>query len=629
MRARRPWWGARLLPLAALAIGCQGVTLDDTSQLQVTASPTTFDFGAVEVGQASAPRGFSVVGQGTGASYDTIAGVIENCPDFTLAGFNQTFPAVVSRICETEPGFMFCYSDSELHFTGAFAPTGPGLRSCVITIDNANPVSVDRTITLMGTGTQINYEISLLQPTTGAIDFGQIVVAQTSTPSQVVVRNDGVMNLSITTALADPTGWYNVTSGPAAVSLAPGATQVWELVCRPSAAGTQTASRFQITSNDPDEPFLELALACTGIQSDLAISPAPITFPPALVGASSSIDVNLTNSGSAPLVLTAADATGPGISVTTGPGATTLGPGQSTTMLLGFSPSADGDVSGMLHVESNAGPRDVPIVGPGRVAGFSITPAGSHDLGPICAGQMAQQLFVAVNTGSGNFTVTSAEVDGGFALSNVSPPTLPTTLSAGGGSAASFMVSAAPAAEGPMSGTLRVATDIPGPGGNEFTVALAALGLPGGVNVTPLMLEAGAAPVGDGAGVHPITVSNCGAAALTVLATTIEGVDAADFEVVVAPPALTAPPGQDLTWQIELRPQTVGDKQAVFRITHDSGVLEVPLTGTGFTTDPPIDEGPTDERGSYYACQAAGGGGAGAGLLLGLALLIGRRRRQR
>ncbi len=58
-------------------------------------------------------------------------------------------------------------------------------------------------------------------------------------------------------------------------------------------------------------------------------------------------------------------------------------------------------------------------------------------------------------------------------------------------------------------------------------------------------------------------------------------------------------------------------------------MLEVPLTGTGFTTDPPIDEGPTDERGSYYACQAAGGGGAGAGLLLGLALLIGRRRRQR
>ncbi len=621
---RAPSWVTRGLLPGLLAAGCQG----QTEQHQVNVSPSNYDFGPVQVGVPSPPRLVTVtrVNSDNLTTTELIDGIDESCPDFLVQSLSQVLPAAVSQTCEFEPGLgFFCFPEEVLTFEVVFQPTGPGLRSCVFTVDNADPGIPDRVFTMQGTGLSPPADITLVQPVGGALDFGAVTQGGPSSWLTVTVRNDGSTRLRIDNALQD-LGWFGV-NGLGSGYLDPGESAVWFAACRPRMLGPGSGI-FRINSNDVDEPTVLVTLACTGVDSMLEAAPSPIQFAPTLAGAVAEVTIDVSNIGSAPLTGLEAVVSGDYLTLAAGPGQASLAPAEATTVRVQFAPQAHGDVLGTLDLRYDGGTRAVPISAPGRTAAFSLTPDGEVDLGPVCAGQptATPHLFVLVGTGTGDFELESATVDGGFTVSP-NGPSWPTTVGAAGSSTATFSVFAAPANPGPMTGTLTLSTSIPGRATHD--VVLSALGVPAGIGVTPAAFDAGVAVIGSSSGGRPITLSNCGGAPITVQSVSIDGANAAEFAIAMAPASLTAGNAETLTWQVELRPVRQGDKVATLHVVYDGGVLDVPLTGIALD-DSVLPPPPEAERGSYCACSAGGSGAGGTSLLaVVLGLVVARRRRAR
>jgi hypothetical protein len=610
----------------AVAAGCADPPdLSTTEQELVTVNPASWDFGTVDFGVEAGPRSVTVA-PGVGANYDVVVGIYESCPDFRYDLLGQVLPYEVYRECEYEgpPQVAPCQTIAyqSLTFDTYFAPTIPGLQSCVVAIDLE--FGTDRTVSLSGTGVAPPVDITLAQPSSGSLHLGDAVVNNDSSPGTISVRNDGAQTLDVTGAsmFTNPGGQFTVASGPPSAALGQGQTSSWTVTCRPAATGPVQAGTFRITSSDPDEPVVDVQLQCNGIQSNLAIAPSTVLLGETRVGETSMQTITLDNTGATTLTIDSVTVTGAGMSVTQ-PATTMLATGGQTSVDVSFSPTGDGDVVGDVTVTysgDGGAPRVVPVTGPGRVSILSITPSGVVDFGPICDGDTEDQLFFALNTGTGAFDVSAIAADGGFVATPLSPPTFPAALPPLGAGVVNFRVTGGSTTPGPLAGQLTVTTDIPTQA--DHVVELAGVALAAGIGVTPVELDAGAAMIGDGAGGRKVTLSNCDTTALSIVSTSIDGPNADEFHVVTEPASTDLQPSSSAEWVIELRPTSRGAKEATFHIVHTGagGMVDVPLFGDGIA-----DLDGDGDRGSYYACSASGGGG-GAAIVLAVLVTCRRRR---
>lgn len=620
-----------LIAVALAAAGAATGACTDPLQLSSTAqgvivSPLSKDFGSSPVGVEVGPTQFIV---SSGAGSDTVL-AITSCPDFRVDLVGNTLPYDIYKICNDTGGGptpLICTSwdIQSLSFDVYFRPSVATTEGCNLVIDFQT--AADKVVALSGTGTAPPIDITLVQPPGGSIDFGDVLVGQTSATSTITVRSDGGSPLDITAAAASGAGFAE-TSGTAPITLTQSQTADYGVTCTPPAAGVSTGA-FTITSTDPDEGTTTVSLRCNGIQSALTISPSPATLPVTRVGESSDLAIDLTNTGGAPLMIESVSIAGDGLAITQQPGNLMLAASGGTTQLrVGFTPTADGDVNGMLTVVFDGGQtRQLAVIGQGRVATLSVAPSGDIDFGPICVGQTVTNNFVALDTGTGGFVIESVALAGaGFVLTPLAPTTYPATVAPLGGSTVTFSVGVSPDTAGDIDASVAIDTDIPGR--PTETIGLHALGLSGGTSATPSELDVGAAVIGDSSGAHLVTLSNCEADALDIVTFTITGVDAGDFAFVTAPVFTQIQPGSSASWSIELRPTSTGPKTATFHIEHSRGVVDIPLTGDGL--DPDGHAGGDQTRGSYYACATSrdGAGGAGA-IVIALAVAIAARRRRR
>jgi len=588
-------------------------------------SPASWDFGSAQVGTEIGPRTF-IVSMGASLGSDTVL-AISSCPDFRVDLGGNTLPYDIYRICDSTggPTPLICssYDIQTLAFDVYFRPSVAAVEGCNLVVDLQT--ATDKVVALTGTGTTPPIDITLVQPAGGSIDFGDVLVGQTSTASTITVRSDGGGPLDVTAASASG-GGFAQSSGTAPQTLNPTQSADFGVTCTPPGPGV-TSGAFTITSNDPDEGTITVGLHCNGIQSALTINPSPATLPVTRVGETSELAIDLTNTGGAPLTIEAVTVAGDGMTITQQPGMLMLAAAGGTTQLrVGFTPSTDGDVAGTLTVTYDGGQtRQIAVLGPGRIATLSVAPSGDIDFGPICVGQSVVKNFVALDTGTGGFVIESVALAGsGFMLTPLMPATYPATVAPLGGSTVTFSVGVGPAAAGDLDASLAITTDIPSR--PTETIGLHALGLAGGTSATPAELDAGAAVVGDSSGAHLVTLSNCEADALDIVTFTITGADAGEFAFVTAPVFTQIQPGASASWSIELRPTSIGPKEATFHIDHSRGAVDIPLTGDGL--DPDGHAGSDDPRGSYYACATSRDGGGGAIVIALAAVIAGRRRRR-
>lgn len=585
--------------------------------------PAGFDFGTQPLRSTSAMHAFTVSPAG-GPQSDMITAVTASCPDFVIIAPN--LPAPVTRTCKpvrcTDPTCpapdavpdgttsITCQT-SELEtyqFEAAFQPTVAGTVSCVVAIA-VNDAST-RTITLTGTGLPPPVAADV-QP--DSVAFGEVRSGSDSTLATVAIRSAGSQDLAVSSV--STSSGFTIASGPVApYALPSNTTRLYKIACHPSSVGAMTG-QFVVMSNDAAQGRIAIALSCNGIDSNLAVEPSPATLDTTRVGEPVDLTVELHNTGASPMMLNDVRVVGAQFSL-----ASSLklpmplgGPSDVARVDVQFAAATPGDASGTLIATYDGGKtRSTRLSARALATSLAVTPDGDIDFGPVCIGQRKRKDFVVLANAPGWFDVDAIS-DPGPPFS-VSVQGLPAGVVGNGGSTLQFEISAQPTAAGEATGDAVIHTDIPH--GADHALHVSVLGLPMGVTATPDILDLGTQPVGVTASVQTAQLSNCGPAPIGFSGARIEGRDASQFSIVMAPPSSTIAPDDLVSWLIVMRPSTVGPKEATFAVDHDGGTATIALVG----------EGMAESRGSYYACAA---GRPAALWPIALALLVLRWRAHR
>lgn len=600
---------------------CQTQVTESVTEQHNVLTPTGVTFPNTQVGDTSAPLTIQV--NASGYTYQDITSITESCADFAVqwapgAAYKTCEPVqqCLQQQCPIQAGVV-CGPGSETvpyYFTATFSPTVAATVSCSVTIvTTTNTV----TVSLTGTGTvpPLNAD---MQP--ASYNFGDVRRNTQSTAATINVRNTGGQTLTVTNVTAN--GAFSLATGtPTSFSVAPGATRGLGVICSPSAVGA-TSGTLAVTSNFSP---LSVPLSCTGIDSALDISPSPLMFAATRVGEPRTQMITLRNSGTASMTLGSVSLAGTGITLDTMPPAnTTLAPGASTTAMVRFDAAAGGDATGTLTVMYDGGQtRTSQVSARALNTSMSMSPNGTVDLGPVCMGQSTSKMFQILANEQGPFAVSSVSMPSG--AFSVSATNLPAAIQGAGANNYQFMVSASPTAIGPQSAMLTVTTDIPN--AEPTTTEMRVEGLAEGVNGSPAELDLGGVPVDSNTVGQPVTISNCTTDTITLSNARIEGASASEFSIVDFPDSLDVPTTQNAEFLIIASPNSVGGKEALFKVDYPGGTITINLLGDGLGEGPPGTETGDDGRPSYYACST--GHGAAAWPLLLALLALGRRRRLR
>jgi hypothetical protein len=609
-----------------VSIGCAARPPEsDVAQDVIVVAGERQDFGAVLVGEASTP-GVITVDPDVGNQSDSIVAVTASCPDFTLDA--PGLPADVHRTCmivACDGGDVMCGPDQgdfcqtiesqSYSFSATFRPTVAGPVSCVVTVQTADDAD-DRSITLTGTGVppMIHGEV---QP--AAVAFGEVRRATDSTAAQVTVRSTGGANLDVMSVVVS--AGFAIQAGPdSAYSLAPNATQAYDVVCHPPAVGPMTGQLI-VMSSDPDQKTITVPLTCTGIDSNLDIQPSPAAFATTRVGEPVTASIDLRNTGGATMTLEAVALTGDGITLVSTPApGTVLDSAAAAQATLRFDAATKGDAHGTLVVTYDGGQqRSTQISAQALGASLALTPDGEVSFGPVCAGERKTQDFTLIGNDQGGFALETLSEPG--APFTIASPVLPLAVAGAGANPVKFQITAAPTRAGAATADVVVHTDIPG--GADHVLHLDVEGLPAGITGTPAALELGSRPINTTTIGKEVHLTNCSDATITFHDARIEGADPLDFAIVAEPALPTIMPVAHASWLIVLQAHSAGLKQATFAVDHDGGTARFALQGEGIDTSaPPV---VAAARGSYYACAT---GRASALWPIAVALLALRRRRR-
>jgi hypothetical protein len=368
------------------------------------------------------------------------------------------------------------------------APGGVGAQSSTLsfTTDAGGAVSIP----LSGTG---------VEPTTvsaTALNFGNVVVQETSATHNVTVKNNQLVALNFTSTPSVTGSEFAIIAptSPAipcvsGTPLAPGATCTIPLTLTPPAApgglGSQT-STLTIISDAGGAQMV--ALSGTGIQP-VTLSTTALSFPATLVGnTSTALTVKVTNAQAKVLHFTPFPiiGTNPGDFAWTSTGATPCGSsiaaGASCVVSVTFTPQISGPRSATLQItdDSSSSPHLVTLSGNGN-ATLNVTPMSITNFS-TSVGTTSHSTTVTIKNNNTSPTdsvvISSFQTTGDFLTTPVSCSPLPFTLAAG--ASCTVGVQFAPTIGGTRTGQLQVndsaltspqVVNLSGNGINPLTVA--------------------------------------------------------------------------------------------------------------------------------------------------------------
>ena len=272
---------------------------------------------------------------------------------------------------------------SHVDYTVAFSPTSPGDQAATFQINSDDPFQPTLQIPASGTGVTGNINVSPL-----TLAYGGVAVDNRTDPSTktltTTLSNQAscafcdlhVTALSITGGNA---GDFEMVGAPAVpFTLAAGNSVNLSVRFNPSVGGPRAAT-LTITSDDPVQPSVAVALAGTGLKPAIDADPGTLIFPPTVFDPAcgtvcgSTLPEKLTNTGEAELIVDEVSFTGPfsGLAATTPP--TRIQPGSILTEQVTFHPvnTSARKVTGSLHVQdsfplqlpANIVAKDVPLCG--------------------------------------------------------------------------------------------------------------------------------------------------------------------------------------------------------------------------------------------------------------------------
>lgn len=228
-------------------------------QTDLVSDSSVSNFGATQVGEATAARFFTILNQGT-------APLMGLAVTGSSADFEITSPLVGSLM----PGAFTT-------FTARFKPASGGSKAAILNISSNDANENPFIIRVLGTGIaglpQIAVKLGNGQTLTDGskLVFGNVGMRQ-SVGRVVTVTNVGNAPLSgLSTFYTGQKQFFNVSGFPVA-SIRPGESTTFTVFANPSSIGEKSAIAF-IYSNDPSRGTLRIELEVTGtIGPEIAIT---------------------------------------------------------------------------------------------------------------------------------------------------------------------------------------------------------------------------------------------------------------------------------------------------------------------------------------------------------------------
>ncbi|HEY0701872.1 MAG TPA: choice-of-anchor D domain-containing protein [Candidatus Acidoferrales bacterium] len=411
------------------------------------------------------------------------------------------------------------------------------------------------------------------------VNFGSLTVGQSVTKT-LKITNDGTKSLSVSGISVAGTG-FTMKAPALPLVLAAGQSASVSTTFTATASGS-ASGKIMISSNAPDSPMIvSLAATATGKSSNLAVTPASITFGDVKVGAESAQTVQLKNSGSTAITISSVTISGSGITVSGINTPATLAAGATANVSAVFKPSTAGNASGVLTVKSNASDASDAIgwsgTGTASSAGSSLaaTPS-SVAFGTVPTGTTTTQTIKLSNSGSASITISGISASGsGISVSGISTP-----LTLAAGKTANLTASLKPTSSGSASGAIKVtsnATD------SSLQISWAANAQAATVSLLPqpAQLSFGSVTVGT-TDTLQVTFKNTGNSDANVSKISVSGTG---FALMGSASSVTLTPGQYLTLNVSYDPKATGNNSGSLVVTSNAAAPQtsVPLTGSGAT----------------------------------------------
>ena len=335
----------------------------------------------------------------------------------------------------------------------SFSPSTAGDFSGAVSVSSDDPNTPAATVALTGTAT--NQLIGKLIATPAALNFNNVQVGS-STSAVTTLKNVGTGNVTLSQINLSGSGFS--TSGIATpVLVVPG--EALTLTVRYSPTSTKATSG-DISLVSAQGGITSVTISGTVSQSALTLSPGSVNFGSAVTGVANTQTVQISNPGTAPVTITAANISGAGFSASGLPLPMTLSAGKATAFDVQFDPKSAGPSTGSLSLVSDASnpPSALALSGAGVAAGLSlaVNPA-NVSFGNVNVGNTASRSVTITNTGNSNVAISSEALTGAnLSLSGGSPVTLSPSQSI------SLTVQYSPTTAVTTSGTLAIVSNANG-----------------------------------------------------------------------------------------------------------------------------------------------------------------------
>ena len=515
-------------------------------QAGLAMSPASLNFGTVTMGQSST-QSVKLTNSGN-ANLNLTA---------TLPGNNFTDNLVTP---------MTINAGASATFNVQFTPTSSGgVNGSIVFTDNAS--GSPQTLILSGSGQATN---STLTPNPGNVPFANVIVGSNST-QPITLTNSGTASVSITQINITTGAGFSQNGLSVGQTIAAGATASFTAEFAPTAIGLSSGN-ITLTST-ASNPTVTIALSGTGTQGQLSVNPSSVNFGSLPVNSSATVPVTLSNTGTAPVGITAAGLTGSSFFTST-LASQTINPGQTASFNVKFAPTSTGSASGNISITNNApgSPLVIPLSGTGTqsLPQLTISPA-SVNFNTVNVGSNATQTITLNNTGNAALNITADNLTGpGFTMTLT-----PQTINAG--ASATFSVQFAPTTEGAGSGSISITSNAPG---SPATIPLSGTGLQALGAANPTSVAFGSVVTGT-SNSQPIILTNNGNAVLTFSQVNVS----TGFSITGLTTSTTIAAGASQSFNIHFAPTTSGPVSgAVTLFTNGSPAqLAINLTGTGVT----------------------------------------------
>lgn len=467
-----------------------------------------------------------------------------------------------------------------------YDPEPPGGEDlATLQIETSDPTQDTIEVELLGVGSAPNATVD--RP---SIAFGEVQSGTTTEPTVVEVTNDGgaLLSLDALNFTAGDGGQFQIADGIDRAILVPGASEQISIEAAPDTTGDVSATLTVETSADTDPT---ISVSATGIAPSVNVTDdLDADFGGVNVGSSARTTLTVANDGNATLVLdppTIRGSSASAFTVVSGTGEKRLGPGESTTYAVAFSPSDDStDQTADLEITTNDGDITRSLSGDGQAADASLSPS-SVDFGDVRVGETDNTTLTLSNSGGAQLQITGISVTGddsaAFTVSGLS------TGSLAAGDDVTFTVETSPSVTGSLSATLEIDTETQG----TITASLGATGVEQEIELSTQSVTFDRTRLGT-ITTSTILVENTGNAPLKVSSLEIAGANADQFEV--AGDTLTIPAKDSAEIEVAFTPPTSdadaakNDVERTATLVVDSddpdeGTVTVELAGTGKTPE--------------------------------------------